>query len=104
LHKISEFFVVEVRPVIVVDGSGICIQPGSVYLASFVGMKKRMLGNSGLAVSALGLGCMGLSFAYGPAPDKQDAIKLIRAAFERGVTFFDTAEAYGPFLNEELLG
>lgn len=67
-------------------------------------MKKRILGNSGLEVSALGLGCMGLSFAYGPAPDKQDAIKLIRAAFERGVTFFDTAEAYGPFLNEELLG
>jgi aryl-alcohol dehydrogenase-like predicted oxidoreductase len=67
-------------------------------------MEKRMLGKSGLEVSALGLGCMGLSFAYGPATDKQDAIKLLRGAYERGVTFFDTAEAYGPFLNEELLG
>jgi aryl-alcohol dehydrogenase-like predicted oxidoreductase len=67
-------------------------------------MEKRILGKSGLEVSALGLGCMGLSFAYGPATDKQDAIKLIRGAYERGVTFFDTAEAYGPFLNEELLG
>lgn len=67
-------------------------------------MKKRQLGNSGLEVSALGLGCMGLSFGYGPATEKQRAIKLIRAAYERGVTFFDTAEAYGPFTNEELLG
>lgn len=67
-------------------------------------MKKRQLGNSGLEVSALGLGCMGLSFGYGPATEKEDAIKLIRAAFERGVTFFDTAEAYGPYTNEELLG
>lgn len=67
-------------------------------------MKKRQLGNSGLEVSALGLGCMGLSFGYGPATEKQEGIKLIRAAFERGVTFFDTAEAYGPFTNEELLG
>ena len=67
-------------------------------------MEKRILGKSGLEVSALGLGCMGLSFAYGPATDKQDAIKLIRAAFDQGVTFFDTAEAYGPFLNEEMLG
>jgi aryl-alcohol dehydrogenase-like predicted oxidoreductase len=67
-------------------------------------MKKRTLGKSGMEVSALGLGCMGLSFGYGPATDKQDAIKLIRAAFERGVTFFDTAEAYGPFTNEEVLG
>jgi aryl-alcohol dehydrogenase-like predicted oxidoreductase len=67
-------------------------------------MKKRILGKSGLEVSALGLGCMGLSFGYGPAADKQDAIKLIRAAFERGVTFFDSAEAYGPFTNEEVLG
>src|SRR5215831_4672365 len=65
---------------------------------------KRTLGKQGLEVSALGLGCMGLSFAYGPATDKQDAIKLIRAAFERGITFFDTAEAYGPYKNEELLG
>src|SRR6201990_264124 len=67
-------------------------------------MEKRMLGKSGLEVSALGLGCMGLTFAYGPATEKQEAIKLIRGAYERGVTFFDTAEAYGPFLNEELLG
>lgn len=67
-------------------------------------MEKRTLGNSGLKVSALGLGCMGISFGYGPATEKQAAIKLIRAAFERGVTFFDTAEAYGPYTNEELLG
>lgn len=67
-------------------------------------MEKRKLGNNGLNVSALGLGCMGLSFGYGPATDKQEAIKLIRAAFESGVTFFDTAEVYGPFTNEELLG
>ena len=67
-------------------------------------MKKRILGKSGLEVSALGLGCMGLSFGLGPAPDKREAIKLLRTAFEKGVTFFDTAEAYGPFENEELLG
>jgi aryl-alcohol dehydrogenase-like predicted oxidoreductase len=67
-------------------------------------MNKRILGNSGLEVSAMGLGCMGLSFGYGPATEKEQAIKLIRAAFECGVTFFDTAEAYGPFTNEELLG
>jgi aryl-alcohol dehydrogenase-like predicted oxidoreductase len=67
-------------------------------------MTKRKLGKSGLEVSAIGLGCMGLSFGYGPATDKQKAIPLIRTAFERGVTFFDTAEAYGPFTNEELLG
>jgi aryl-alcohol dehydrogenase-like predicted oxidoreductase len=67
-------------------------------------MQKRTLGKSDLEVSALGLGCMGLSFGYGPATDKQEAIKLIRAAVERGVTFFDTAEAYGPFTNEELVG
>jgi aryl-alcohol dehydrogenase-like predicted oxidoreductase len=67
-------------------------------------MQKRMLGNSGLKVSAIGLGCMGLSFGYGPAVEKQDGISLIRAAVERGVTFFDTAEAYGPFTNEELVG
>src|SRR3954464_9743134 len=67
-------------------------------------MRKRKLGNSGLEVSAIGLGCMGLSYGYGPATDTQDAIKLIRTAFERGVTFFDTAEAYGPYKNEELLG
>jgi pyridoxine 4-dehydrogenase len=67
-------------------------------------MQKRKLGKSGLEVSALGLGCMGLSFGYGPATEKEQAIKLIRAAYEGGVTFFDTAEAYGPFLNEELLG
>jgi aryl-alcohol dehydrogenase-like predicted oxidoreductase len=67
-------------------------------------MKKRRLGNNGLEVSALGLGCMGLSFGYDPATEKSEAIKLIRAAYERGVTFFDTAEAYGPYANEELLG
>src|ERR1700722_956549 len=67
-------------------------------------MKKRKLGKSNLEVSAIGLGCMGLSFGYGPALDQQEGISLIRAAVERGVTFFDTAEAYGPFTNEELVG
>ena len=67
-------------------------------------MKKRLLGKSGLEVSALGLGCMGLSFGFGPATDKNEAIKLIRTAYERGVTFFDTAEAYGPYANEDLVG
>jgi aryl-alcohol dehydrogenase-like predicted oxidoreductase len=67
-------------------------------------MQKRKLGTSGLEVSALGLGCMGLSFGFGPAVDKEAGIALIRTAFERGVTFFDTAEAYGPFANEELVG
>jgi aryl-alcohol dehydrogenase-like predicted oxidoreductase len=67
-------------------------------------MQKRTLGKSNLEVSALGLGCMGLSFGYGPATEKNQAISLIRTAFERGVTFFDTAEAYGPFLNEEVVG
>jgi len=67
-------------------------------------MQKRTLGNSNLEVSALGLGCMGLSFGFGPATDTQEAIALIRAAVERGVTFFDTAQVYGPFLNEEVVG
>jgi aryl-alcohol dehydrogenase-like predicted oxidoreductase len=67
-------------------------------------MQKRKLGKSGLEVSALGLGCMGMSFAFGPAGDKQEMIAVIRAAVARGVTFFDTAEIYGPFVNEELLG
>jgi aryl-alcohol dehydrogenase-like predicted oxidoreductase len=67
-------------------------------------MKKRKLGKSNLEVSAIGLGCMGMSFAYGPPKDKQEMIGLIRAAVERGVTFFDTAEVYGPFTNEELVG
>lgn len=67
-------------------------------------MQKRKLGKSGLEVSALGFGCMGLSFGYGPATEKTAAIKLIRTAYDAGVTFFDTAEAYGPFTNEELLG
>src|SRR3954471_15030885 len=67
-------------------------------------MKKRTLGNSGLEVSAIGLGCMGMSFGLGPAKDKQEMISLIRAAVEKGVTFFDTAEVYGPFTNEELVG
>jgi aryl-alcohol dehydrogenase-like predicted oxidoreductase len=67
-------------------------------------MKKRNLGKSGLEVSALGLGCMGMSWSYGPAKDKQEMISLIRAAVERGITFFDTAEVYGPLTNEELVG
>ena len=67
-------------------------------------MQKRKLGKSNLEVSAIGLGCMGLSYGYGPATDRQDGIKLIRSAVELGVTFFDTAEAYGPFANEELVG
>jgi aryl-alcohol dehydrogenase-like predicted oxidoreductase len=67
-------------------------------------MQKRKLGKSNLEVSALGLGCMGMSFSYGAAHDKQEMIALIRAAVERGITFFDTAEVYGPFTNEELVG
>ena len=67
-------------------------------------MQKRKLGNGGLEVSALGLGCMGMSFSYGPPKDKQEMTSLLRAAVERGVTFFDTAEVYGPFTNEELVG
>jgi len=67
-------------------------------------MKKRKLGNSGLEVSAIGLGCMGMSFGLGPAKDKQEMVSLIRSAVEKGVTFFDTAEVYGPFTNEELVG
>src|ERR1700753_3004759 len=67
-------------------------------------MKKRSLGKSGLEVSALGLGCMSMTSAYGPAADKSEMIHLIRAAHDRGVTHFDTAEAYGPFANEELVG
>jgi aryl-alcohol dehydrogenase-like predicted oxidoreductase len=69
-----------------------------------VTMKKRKLGKSNLEVSAIGLGCMGMSFGYGPAADKKDMISLIRTAVERGLTFFDTAEVYGPFTNEELVG
>ena len=67
-------------------------------------MQKRKLGNSGLEVSAIGLGCMGMSIGYGPAGDKQEMMAVIRAAVARGVTFFDTAETYGPFINEELVG
>ncbi len=67
-------------------------------------MKKRKLGKSGLEVSALGLGCMGMSFSYGPPKDKQEMTSLLRAAVERGITFFDTAEVYGPFTNEDLVG
>jgi aryl-alcohol dehydrogenase-like predicted oxidoreductase len=69
-----------------------------------VPMKKRTLGSSNLEVSALGLGCMGMSFGFGPAADKQESISVIRTAVERGITFFDTAEVYGPFTNEELVG
>src|SRR5439155_14163042 len=67
-------------------------------------MKKRELGNSGLEISAIGLGCMGMSFGYGPPKNKREMIALLRAAVERGITFFDTAEIYGPFTNEELVG
>jgi aryl-alcohol dehydrogenase-like predicted oxidoreductase len=67
-------------------------------------IQKRKLGKSGLEVSAIGLGCMGMSFSYGPAPDKKEMISLIRSAVEKGITFFDTAEVYGPFINEELVG
>src|SRR6202166_1385595 len=67
-------------------------------------MQKRKLGNGNLEVSAIGLGCMGMSFNLGPAMDKKDGISLIRAAVERGVTFFDTAEVYGPYTNEDLVG
>ena len=67
-------------------------------------MQKRKLGNSNLEVSALGLGCMGMTFSYAPFPEKKDSLALLRAAVERGVTFFDTAEVYGPFNNEELVG
>ena len=67
-------------------------------------MHTRTLGKAGLTVSALGLGCMGMSYSYGPAGDKQEMLALFRAAVERGVTFFDTAEVYGPFVNEELVG
>src|SRR6202011_3447822 len=74
-----------------------------MYLAGET-MQKRKLGKSNLEVSALGLGCMGLSFGFGPPVDKKEGISLIRAAVERGVTFFDTAEVYGPFTNEELVG
>jgi aryl-alcohol dehydrogenase-like predicted oxidoreductase len=67
-------------------------------------MQKRKLGKSGLEVSAIGLGCMGMSFGYGPAADTREMIGLLRTAVEKGVTFFDTAEVYGPFVNEELVG
>ena len=67
-------------------------------------MQKRRLGTSKLEVSALGLGCMGMSFSYGPPKDKQEMTAVLHAAVERGITFFDTAEVYGPFLNEELVG
>src|SRR6201995_5865168 len=67
-------------------------------------MQKRKLGRSNLEVSAIGLGCMGMSFSYGPPKDKQEMLALLRAAVERGVTFFDTAEVYGPYTNEDLVG
>src|ERR1700726_122284 len=74
------------------------------YLPQRRNSMHRTLGKSGLEVSAIGFGCMGLNFGYGPAQEKQHAISLIRDAFEKGVTFFDTAEAYGPFTNEEWVG
>src|SRR5436190_929843 len=77
-------------------------RPSSIFAGAT--MHKRKLGSSNLEVSAIGLGCMGLSYGYGPATGRQDAIKLIRSAAELGVTFFDTAEAYGPFVNEDLVG
>lgn len=94
---------------IMVGKTVICISPSFSISATFeklnfTTMQKRILGSSGLEVSALGLGCMGLSFGYGPATDKQQAIQLIRKAVDLGVTFFDTAEVYGPYTNEELLG
>src|ERR1700691_4520928 len=67
-------------------------------------VQKRKLGKSNLEVSAIGLGCMGMSFSYGPPKDKQEMTSVLRAAVERGITFFDTAEVYGPYLNEELVG
>jgi aryl-alcohol dehydrogenase-like predicted oxidoreductase len=67
-------------------------------------MQKRKLGNDGLEVSAIGLGCMGMNFSYAPFPDKQEMISLLRAAVDRSITFFDTAEVYGPFTNEDLVG
>ena len=67
-------------------------------------MQKRKLGNSNLEVSAIGLGCMGMSISYGPPKDRQEMTSLLHAAVERGITFFDTVEGYGPFLNEELVG
>src|SRR6201984_2417751 len=67
-------------------------------------MQKRRLGKSNLEVSTIGLGCMGMSFSYGPPKDKQEMTTLLHAAVDRGITFFDTAEVYGPFLNEELVG
>ena len=76
----------------------------NTIVSKILNMKTRILGNSGLEVSALGLGCMGLSFGYGKPTDKQEAVALIRAAYEKGVTFFDTAECYGPFTNEEVVG
>ncbi len=79
-------------------------QPGCLAPKEKITMQKRKLGNSNLEVSALGLGCMGLSFSYKPFPEKHEVIALLRAAVERGVTFFDTAEVYGPFNNEELVG
>jgi aryl-alcohol dehydrogenase-like predicted oxidoreductase len=81
-----------------------CQRPGGAYLARMSQMTRRQLGTSGLEVSALGLGCMGLSYGYGNAVDQRSGVALVREAFAQGVTFFDTAETYGPFTNEELLG
>src|ERR1700761_6781282 len=91
-------------PSSLIDRAGLCSKLYETYSNTGDIMQKRTLGTSGLEVSALGLGCMGLSFGLGPATEKSEAIKLIRAAVERGVTFFDTAEVYGPFVNEEVVG
>src|SRR5207302_2515450 len=77
---------------------------GTDYFLRGITMQKRKLGKSNLEVSALGLGCMGMSFSYGPPKDKQEMTSVLRAAVERGITFFDTAEVYGPYLNEDLVG
>src|SRR5882724_6283267 len=91
------FLVVEARRVLSLTCGPTCGAAGGT-------MQKRRLGKSNLEVSAIGLGCMGMSFGYGPAGEKHEMISVIRAAVERGVTFFDTAEVYGPFTNEELVG
>jgi aryl-alcohol dehydrogenase-like predicted oxidoreductase len=97
--------------VILVGKQVICIQNGSPILYNFASeniqtykMKTRQLGTSGLEVSGLGLGCMGLSHGYANQPDRNEAIRMLRDAVEQGITFFDTAEVYGPYTNEDIVG